>query len=331
MSYIKPLQIGKLQTAHNLVLAPLAGISDYPFRQLSREFGADLTFTEMVSVDGLAYQNQATRNLLKIFPGEKPIGFQFFGSNPELFKRAIAEAQTLGPDIIDLNFGCPVSKVVARGAGAALLNNLDQMVKIVEAAKSAANVPVTAKIRLGWDTDSIVVEDAARAVESGGADAVTVHARTRRQGYSGKADWDYIARVKEIVKIPVIGNGDVFDGPAAMEMFRFTNVDGIMLARGVLGKPWIFQEILEYLKTGNGWKPPNMVERLKILEKHYQLELAEYPQGLALSRMKKNFVWYTRGLPHTAKLRNQIFKSKDFGQVKQIFMDYLERISISAV
>jgi tRNA-dihydrouridine synthase B len=327
MSYIKPLQIGNLHTTHNLMLAPLAGISDFAFRQLAREFGADLTFTEMVSVDGLVYQNRATRNLLKIFPGEKPIGFQFFGSDPELFKKAIDEAQELGPDLIDLNFGCPVRKVVAKGAGAALLNQLDKIVEIVQTVKSVTNLPVTAKIRIGWDWDSIVAEDAARAVEAGGADAVTVHARTRSQGYSGKASWEFIARAKSAVRIPVIGNGDVFDGPAALEMFRTTGVDGIMLARGVLGSPWIFQEILEYLKTGNGWSPPNISQRLKIMEKHYRLELESFPGEVALTRMKKHIVWYTRGLPHTARLRNHIFQCNSFEEVKNIFANYLERFS----
>jgi tRNA-dihydrouridine synthase B len=327
MSYIKPLQIGDLHTTHNLVLAPLAGISDYAFRQLAREYGADLTFTEMVSVDGLVYQNQATRNLLKIFPGEKPIGFQFFGSDPELFKKAMAEVQTLGPDLIDLNFGCPVRKVVAKGAGAALLNELDKIVKIVQTVKSATSLPVTAKIRIGWDWDSIVVEDAAKAVEAGGADAVTIHARTRSQGYSGKASWEFIARAKAAVGIPVIGNGDVFNGPAALEMFKTTGVDGIMLARGVLGSPWIFQEVLEYLRTGNGWSPPNISERIKIMEKHYHLELESFPQEAALPRMKKHIVWYTRGLPHTARLRNQIFQCISFDEVKNIFKNYLERFS----
>ena len=325
MSYIKPLQIGELQTTHNLVLAPLAGISDYAFRQLAREYGADLTFTEMVSVDGLVYQNQATRDLLKIFPGEKPIGFQFFGSDPGLFKKAIEEAQNLGPDLIDLNFGCPVRKVVAKGAGAALLNQLDKIVKIVQTVKSVTSMPVSAKIRIGWDWDSIVAEDAARAVEAGGADAVTIHARTRSQGYSGKAAWEFIARTKSAVGIPVIGNGDVFDGPAALEMFETTGVDGIMLARGVLGSPWIFQEILDYLKTGNEWSPPGISQRIKIMEKHYWLELESFPGDIALTRMKKHIVWYTRGLPHTARLRNQIFRCNSFEQVKNIFENYLEK------
>lgn len=323
MNWIKPLTIGSLSTTHNLVLAPLAGISNFPFRQLCREFGANLTFCEMVSVDGLIYQSDKSLQLLKIYPGEQPVGFQLFGSEPEIFKKVIPQLEKLSPALIDLNFGCPVRKVVGRGAGAALLNDLKAMQKIVEAVKSATHLPVTAKIRLGWDKTSIVVIEAAQAIEVAGAHAITVHARTRRQGYSEKADWDYIARVKEVCQIPIIGNGDVFDGPSALEMFRSTGVDGIMIARGALGKPWIFQQILHYLHHGQILPAPDIEERIHMLQKHYQLEVAEVGEKFALKRMRKNFVWYTHGLPHSARLRNQIFHAHHYQQIAQIFNEYL--------
>ncbi len=288
-SCIRPLRIGSLLAAHNLVLAPLAGISNYPFRQICREFGAALTFTEMVSVDGLFYQNDSTRRLLQIKSHEKPVGFQFFGDDPEIFRRVIPEAAKLQPDIIDLNFGCPVRKVVSRGAGAALLKDLQRLQKIVVAVKSVTDIPVTAKIRTGWDADSIVVEDAAQAAEAAGADAVTVHARTRSQGYSGKASWDHIARVKDILKIPVIGNGDVFDIFSAEEMFRSTGADGIMLARGILGRPWLFQNILDYMENGTVNTEPPVARRIEILTHHYQMEMNEFGEQQALTQMRKNF------------------------------------------
>ncbi len=304
------------------MLAPLAGISDYPFRQMCREFGADLTFTEMVSIDGLLYDNGATRRLLTVHPDEEPVGFQFFGSDPELFGRVIPEVENLNPAVIDLNFGCPVRKVVAKGAGSALLKNIDRMRKIVEVVKGATKFPVTAKIRIGWNQEMIVAEEAALAVEAGGADAITVHARTRSQGYSGHAQWEYIARVKQALKIPVIGNGDVFDAQSAQEMFRTTGVDGIMLARGALGHPWIFSEILG--EKGDGATSPetSVERRFQIMMKHYRLEVEEFGETVALSRMKKHFGWYTHGLPGASVLRNQIFRAKEFQELEEILESY---------
>jgi tRNA-dihydrouridine synthase B len=306
----------------------LAGISNYPFRQLCREFGADLTFTEMVSVDGIVHNNASTMRLLQFLPQEHPIGLQFFGSEPETFAEVLPQLEKLQPDVIDLNFGCPVRKVVVRGAGAALLNDLDRMAKIVETVKSKARLPVTAKIRTGWDGDHIVACEAAAVIESAGADAITVHARTRSQGYSGEANWDLIARVKEAVKIPVIGNGDVFDGKSALSMFRETGADGIMIGRGALGRPWIFREIQAFLKEGVTLPEPTVAERIELISKHYQSEILECGAKTAFSRMKKHFIWYTRSLPYIASLRNRVFKAKSFSEVKSMFQDYRERHAV---
>jgi tRNA-dihydrouridine synthase B len=325
-SFLNQLKIGELVTTHNLILAPLAGISNHPFRRICREFGADLTFSEMISIDGLLYNNESTRRLMKVSDQEHPIGFQFFGNNPETFKKVIPQIESYNPDLIDLNFGCPVRKVVSRGAGAAILKDIDHLQKIVNIVKLSSKIPVTVKIRVGWDEKSIVVKDAALAAQEAGADALTVHARTRSQGYSGKADWRYIAQVKDILKIPVIGNGDVFDGKSALEMFRSTGVDGVMLARGVLGKPWLFQQILNFLKSGSISPEPTLKRRIQIIEKHYQLELNAYPQDIALSQMKKHFVWYTKGLPYVAKLRNQIYRAKSYEDIRNIFSEYQIRV-----
>lgn len=321
-TYIKSLQIGSLVTRHNILLAPLAGISDYPFRRICREFGANLTYTEMVSVDGLVYRNSSTMKILKIHPDENPIGFQLFGSDPEVFKQALPLLEQLKPALIDINFGCPVRKVVARGAGAALLQDVEKMRQIVRIVKRNTVLPVTAKIRLGWDNNSIVVEEAARAIEAGGADAITVHARTRSQGYSGKASWESIARVKEILKIPVIGNGDVIDGVSALEMFRTTNVDGIMIARGALGKPWIFRQILSYLEDETRQEDPPLSERMKIMLHHFSLAALETGEDRALKGMRKHLVWYTRGLPDSARLRRNIFQAQSMTDIEMVFREY---------
>lgn len=276
----------------------------------------------MVSIDGLLFQNKSTLHLLKIYDHEQPIGFQFFGSKVEFFKKMIPLILPLKPAIIDINFGCPVRKVVAKGAGAALLKDFAKMEKIVSAVKSACAIPVTAKIRIGWDQENIVAKEAALAVAAGGVDAVTVHARTRNQGYSGKASWEYIAAVKEILNIPVIGNGDVVDGRSAYKMFQTTAVDGIMLARGTLGRPWIFREIINYLTTQEEGEAPTISERFEILENHYRMEVSEFGEAHALPQMRKHFAWYTHGLPHATKLRNHIFRAKKFSEIQKIFSGY---------
>lgn len=264
-----------------------------------------------------------SRELLKVFPNEHPIGFQLFGSNPDQFQTALPMLEKMGPDVIDLNFGCPVRKVVSKGAGAAILRDIKRLQRIVEISKSTTKIPLTVKIRTGWDEKSIVAVDAGKAAEAAGADALTVHGRTRNQGYAGKADWESIARVKEVLKIPVIGNGDVFTSKAALEIFRMTKVDGIMLARGVLGRPWLVREILQFLNGCQTTPELNMMERFKILKRHYQYQMAGCPEDVALSQMRKHFVWYTRGLPHTAKLRDQIFRSRSYTQIMEVFSMYI--------
>ncbi|MFZ0389736.1 MAG: tRNA dihydrouridine synthase DusB [Calditrichia bacterium] len=322
MNFIKSLTIGSLKTRHNLLVAPLAGISDFAFREICRNFGADLTFSEMVSIDGIIYDNEATRRLLEIQMQEHPVGFQFFGSDPELFRQVIPRVEHLGAAVIDLNFGCPVRKVVNKGAGAALLKNLGRLAEIVEAVRSVTDLPVTVKLRIGWDKERIVAVEAACAAEAAGAMAVTVHGRTRSQGYSGSASWDEIAAVKTAVRIPVIGNGDVVDAVSARDMFRQTGVDGIMLARGILGKPWVLRDILDDLSGRTPRPVPSLADRLEIMQRHYRLELNDFSEFVALSRMKKHFSWYTHGVPHAARLRNRIFRADRFEQVLQIFDDF---------
>jgi nifR3 family TIM-barrel protein len=282
----------------------------------------------MVSIDGLLYKNDSSLRLLKIFPGEQPIGFQLFGNDEEIFKQVVPQILKYQPSVVDLNFGCPVRKVVSRGAGAALLKDLDKLQKIVSLVKSISSVPVMAKIRLGWDSESIVAVDAAQAVASGGADAITVHARTRSQGYSGKADWRYIALVKESVKIPVIGNGDVFDGDSADQMFKSTAADGIMLARGTLGNPWIFRQVLHFLQQDQQVKTPDLTERFSVIDRHYRMEMQLYGEELAIKQMRKHFAWYLHGLPHAAKMRHEIFKLQTYAEIKNSFTRYVDFLNL---
>lgn len=264
-----------------------------------------------------------SRELLRVSSNEHPIGFQLFGSNPDQFQTVLPILGKMGPDVIDLNFGCPVRKVVSKGAGAAILRDIKRLQRIVEISKSSTKVPLTVKIRTGWDEKSIVAVDAAQAAEAAGANALTVHGRTRNQGYAGKADWESIARVKEVLKIPVIGNGDVFTSKAALEIFRMTRVDGIMLARGILGRPWLVRDILQFLKGYKTTPELDIMERFKVLKRHYQYQMIECPENVALSQMRKHFVWYTRGLPHSTKLRDQILRSKSYIQIMEVFSMYI--------
>jgi tRNA-dihydrouridine synthase B len=320
-SLIKPLKIGALTTVHNLLLAPLAGISDYPFRQICREFGANLTFTEMVSVDGLFFNNSFTKEISKIRDNDRPIGLQLFGGEPDSFERILTVIDNISPDLVDLNFGCPVHKVVKRGGGAALLKDLNRIEKIVSILKQL-HLPISAKIRIGWDANQIVALEVAHAVVSGGANAITVHGRTRNQGYSGKANWEQIAKVKEGVKIPVIGNGDVFNAQTARQMFETTNVDGIMLARGSLGRPWIFEEILTSLQNKQKFVEPDFETRIQILMRHYRHQITIYDEKTALNRMKKQLIWYTKGIPYAARVRQSIFHLNSIEDILNILNHY---------
>ena len=305
------------------VLAPLAGYTDLPFRLLCREYGADLVCSEMISSHGLVYQQQKTREMIASTAAERPVSLQLFGAEPEIMGEAAAILAEQPIDIIDINMGCPVKKVIKKGAGAALMKNPALAARIIAAVRKNSPLPVSVKIRTGWNHQQKNGVEFAQMAEDSGADLVVVHARTWTDGFSGEIDREMIAGIKEAVKIPVIGNGDVFDAASAAEMFRTTGVDGIMLARGALGRPWIFSEILQELTGGGSFIAPEVPQRMGILRKHYELEVEMYGEEAALSRMKKHFVWYTKGLPHTARLRDAIFRAKSFAGVNGIFNDYV--------
>ena len=287
-------------------LAPLAGITDAPFRRICREQGAGLVYSEMISGKGLYYNDKSTERLLKIYEDEKPVAYQIFGSEPDVMSAAAKKLAERENCILDINMGCPVPKVVKNGEGSALLKDPDLARTIVEAAVQTAGKPVTVKIRIGWDASNINAVEIAKVAEAAGADAIGVHGRTREQYYSGKADWEVIRQVKKAVSIPVIGNGDVFSGLDAIRLMDQTGCDFVMIARGALGNPWIFREALA-LWQGRQLPPqPELEEKLELMIKHFDLLLLEKGEFAAVREMRKHAGWYLKGIPGSAAVRREL-------------------------
>lgn len=300
------MKIGSCEIAFPVMLAPMAGVSDLAFRLLCREQGAGLVCTEMVSAKAIYYKNRGTAELMESRPQERPLMLQLFGSDPELMAAMAAQVEDGPWDIIDVNMGCPVPKVVRNGDGSALLKDIARIEQIVSAMTKAVTKPVTVKIRRGFEMDEECAVEAAMAAQAGGAAAVTVHGRTREQYYSGRADWDCIRRVKEAVSIPVFGNGDITSAQDAVRMFEQTGVDGIAVGRAAKGNPWIFREIKSYLTTGVIPPRPTAQEVREMMLRHLELELAVKPEHVAVREMRKHVAWYTAGLPGSAALRRAV-------------------------
>ena len=303
---MKTLKIGNIELPNLCVLAPMAGVTDLPFRLLCREQGAGLLCMEMVSAKAISYHNKNTIALLKIAPGENPVALQLFGSEPELMAEVAASIEDLPFDILDINMGCPVPKVVNNGEGSALMKNPLLAGKIIEKTAKAIQKPLTVKIRKGFDDAHVNAVEMAKIAQESGAAAVAVHGRTREQYYSGTADWDIIAQVKQAVKIPVIGNGDVVDAASALRLFEQTGCDGIMVGRGAQGNPWIFREILAALEDREIPARPNRRELYEMIVRHAQLSCTYKGEYITVREMRKHLAWYTTGLPHAAALRRQI-------------------------
>ena len=318
-------KIGNVEIKNQVVLAPMAGISNTAYRQIIKEVGAGLIFAEMVSDKALVYGSEKTFDLLKMSDMERPIAQQIFGSDVDSFVKAAKLVEDkMHPDIIDINMGCPVPKVAIKSqAGSALLKNPDKIKEIVSAVVKAVSVPVTVKIRSGWDANSVNAVEVAKVIEEAGASAITVHGRTRAQGYSGNADWNIIKQVKEMVSIPVIGNGDVTSAEKAKEMLDFTGCDAVMIGRGVLGNPWLIKECVSYLDSGIIPPKPSAREKIEMLKRHYQLLVDSTSEKQAILEIRTHALWYIKGMPKSAYIKNEICKTKNSEDLFKILNDYL--------
>ena len=321
--YAKP-RIGSLVLDGWALLAPMAGVSDLAYRVIARKHGASMTTAEMVSAKGLYYHNEKTKDMLKIDPGEHPVALQLFGSEPDIMALGAKEMEKAGPDVIDINMGCPMQKVVKNGDGSALMKDIPKAAAIVKAMADAVKVPVTVKMRLGWSRDTENCVELAQAVEEAGAAAITVHGRTREDFYTGKADWQKIAEVVEAVHIPVFGNGDVIDGPSAKALMEETGCAGVAIGRGAWGNPWIFEEVNTYLATGEVLPKPSWEMRLSMSREHLHGLVVEKGENRAIREMRAHASRYFYGLPEATALRRYIMKALTEAEFNQILDQYEE-------
>lgn len=316
------MQIGKIKLANPVILAPMAGVTDLPFRLLSKEMGCGLVYSEMVSDKGLLYENCHTLHMLKIDERERPVAMQIFGSDPQSMAKAARLVEQSGADIIDINMGCPTPKIIKNGSGSALMCQPDLAYRIMASVVDAVCVPVTVKIRKGWNEASVNAVEIAGLAEKAGISAIAVHGRTREQFYTGEADWNIIRQVKKSVGIPVIGNGDIRTPYDAEKMMRETGCNGIMIGRGAQGNPWIFRQVTHYLATGDILPPPSIEERLAVLLRHLEMLIEHKGEYVGIREMRCHGAWYTKGLPHSAELRmklNQAECKDDFVAVMNQF------------
>ncbi|MBO5474888.1 MAG: tRNA dihydrouridine synthase DusB [Bacilli bacterium] len=321
-------KIGNIEIKNQVVLAPMAGISNTSYRKIIKSMGAGLIYAEMVSDKAVTYGSKKTLDLLKMSDEERPIAQQIFGSSVETFVTSAKYIEkTMHPDIIDINMGCPVPKVAIRAqAGSSLLKNPDKIYEIVSAVVSSVSVPVTVKIRSGWDESSINAVEVAKKIESAGASAIAIHARTRSQGYGGHADWSIIKKVKDAVSIPVIGNGDIKSCYDAKRMIEETGCDAVMIGRACIGNPWIIKECVDYLESGIEPKVISEQERIDMLKHHYELLEKDKGEKLANLEIRTHALSYIKGLPGNAEIKNEICKTKTKDEMFTILDNYIEKL-----
>lgn len=317
------MRIGDIETYNNIFLAPMAGITDIAFRRICKSFGCGLVYTEMVSAKGMYYKSENTAVLTQIDEEERPVAVQIFGSNPDIMAYAAKQLEKDGADIIDINMGCPTPKIVNNGDGCALMKKPDLVGKIIAAVVQGVKIPVTVKIRKGWDEGNANAIEIASIAQENGAKAITVHGRTREQFYSGKADWEIIRKVKKEVTIPVIGNGDIFTPQDAKNMMEETGCDGVMIGRGAQGNPWIFERTIEYLKSGAILPEPSVKEKVNMILEHMDKLIELKGEYVGIKEMRKHIVWYLKGLPNSSRLKNQVFNITQRGKIEKLLREYM--------
>lgn len=322
---METLTIGKVILENNIILAPMAGVCDLPFRVLCKEQGAGLLCMEMVSAKGIYYRNKNTEILLRTVPEERPVSLQLFGADPDIMSEMAKRIEERPFDILDINMGCPVPKVVNNGEGSALMKQPKLVYEIVSKVAKAIQKPVTVKIRKGFDDAHINAVEIAKIAEEAGAAAVAVHGRTREQYYSGKADWDIIRQVKDAVSIPVIGNGDILTAQDVYDMKKQTGCDGFMIGRGAQGNPWIFRQILHYMETGEELPKPDIREVAEMILRHARSQIAFKGEMMGIREMRKHAAWYTSGYKNSAKLRGKINEIETYEQLKELFDSVVEK------
>ena len=318
------MKIGNVQLDNEVFLSPMAGVTDLPFRTICKEKGCGMLYTEMINAKALCYDDENTKKMLRMDKDEHPVAVQIFGSDPEFMGKAAIIMNQYPNEILDINMGCPAPKVIKNGDGSALMRNPKLAAEVLTAVVKNSEKPVTLKIRTGWDDDSVNAVEIAKIAEECGISALAIHGRTREQFYSGKADWDIIAEIKQAINIPVIGNGDVFEVEDAVNMLEKTKCDAIMIGRGAQGNPWIFNRINHYMKTGEILPEPTLEEKITTAIRHMNLAVAEHGDYVAVREMRKHIGWYLKGLKNSAKYRDQINKITDYKEVIAMLEEYMQ-------